>query len=94
MTLQPTIRLRRIPAFHIFGFVDFMDIDSLNRAAKELSHIVMGSPEASDVLKEDVRLLVADCEASATPSPEELEVLNKSYEGLVKRAQRCGALAG
>ncbi len=69
-----------------------MDIDNLNRAVKELSHVVMSSPEASDMLKEDVRLLLVDCAASATPTPEELEVLNKSYEGLVKRAQRSGAL--
>jgi len=69
-----------------------MDIDSLNLSVKELHRIITGSPEASAMLKEDVRLLMEDCRASTDPSPEELEVLNKTYDGLVRRAQRSGAL--
>ena len=69
-----------------------MDIATLSQAARELSHIVSGSPEASDMLKEESRLLMMDCAISTDPSPEELEVLLKSFEGLQKRAQRAGIL--
>lgn len=70
-----------------------MDIKKLTQLAHELFRNISGDEHIANSLESDVRLLIIDCEACSDPTPEELAILTKSYEGLQKRVERAGIVS-
>lgn len=68
------------------------ELERILAKATELQHLVSSSPDASENLKLDAKLLLTDCQLVDPALTEELELLNRRFDGIVKRAQRAGII--